>query len=679
MEVTNHEVGDSHPPVTITTSEAAALDIIRTETVLSRMPVHNLAKRGNVNIQILKTTADGKVELKWIVSYSDRYGQARQLAYKLDTIVINHHIDEQGRPLPQMICLGSLRDIADQLDLGGDTNKVRRALRQNASAFITAKFEYRGNDGSKKTLEADFTRYSVVFTGEQLPDGRRADAVYIILNEPYREVLNNAPVRPLDRAYMKALPPGAQRFYEIISYKIFSAIKNDYPHAKIPYSEYCTFSAQLRHYERQPVQDQMAKVIRPHKQSGYIAALRYEPTIDAENKPDWILYLTPGPKAHAEFDAAHGRKSRKAVAASGTETGDDQPHHLRSAVREQPIPSKPVARQTFDPQLLAEFTNRGITEQKATEILANLKPGQDVVAQLESAEQTVKALQNTPTPVRNPPGFYIRLIERNTPVPDNFETSAKRKAREEKERKERDRRAVHAAREELEWEYDRYCAAEVDHYIQANPAEFESLKNQRAAEERTRRPSSWPELIETAARIGAKNAIQKKLSLLTFEEFVDHKKPATDFSLKLVGLSPVAESLTKSLEPEVGTPNPLAELVEAEAVSGTLAPAVNDEGKPGSAPVTEASVEAEAPDVVPAEPIVPAPVTNNSPPKEVPNYPLAPATAGDTDGSNVDRGDVPQLSPESVARPAISEPIILLGAKSPEAKPDTNATQPDLA
>ena len=29
------------------------------------------------------------------------------------------------------------------------------------------------------------------------------------------EKLNNAPVRPLDRAHMKELPPGAQRFYEI--------------------------------------------------------------------------------------------------------------------------------------------------------------------------------------------------------------------------------------------------------------------------------------------------------------------------------------------------------------------------------------------------------------------------------------------------------------------------------
>src|SRR5579862_7664590 len=328
MEITKHELEATEPHAQTTDHESASLDIIRTETVLSRLPIHNLSKKGSVNIQILKTTAEGKVELKWIVSYSDRYGQARQLAYKLDTIVINHHIDEQARPLPKMICLGSLRDVADQLDLGGDTNKVRRALRQNASAFITAKFEYRGNDGSKKTLEADFTRYSVVFTGEQLPDGRRADAVYIILNEPYREVLNNAPVRPLDRAYMKTLPPAAQRFYEIISYKIFSAIKNDYPHAKITYSEYCTFSAQLRHFERQPVQDQMAKVIRNHKESGYITAVRYQATIDAQNQPDWMLYLAPGPRARAEFAAAHGgRKALKTNTVDPLETGERQPKH----------------------------------------------------------------------------------------------------------------------------------------------------------------------------------------------------------------------------------------------------------------------------------------------------------------------------------------------------------------
>ena len=163
---------------------------------------------------------------------------------------------------------------------------------------------------------------------------------------------------------MKELPPAAQRFYEIISRKIFAALKNHYPSAKIAYSEYCTFSAQLRHYERQPVQDQMAKVLRHHKQSGYITAVRYEPTIDAENKPDWILYLTPGPKAQAEFAVAHGRKPRKAVAPKESEVGDNQLRQPRMSMRESK-PEPIAAKQSFDPQLVAEFTRRGITEEKA--------------------------------------------------------------------------------------------------------------------------------------------------------------------------------------------------------------------------------------------------------------------------------------------------------------------------
>lgn len=545
METANNEIGEMELPVPATTQEPAALDIIRTETVLSRLPIHNLAKRGSVNIQIIKTTPDGKVDLKWIVSYSDRYGQARQLAYKLDTIVINHHIDEQPRPLPKMICLGSLRDVADQLDLGGDTNKVRRALRQNASAFITAKFEYKGNDGTKKTLEADFTRYSVVFTGEQLPDGRRADAVYIILNEPYREVLNNAPVRPLDRAYMKTLPPGAQRFYEIISYKIFSAIKNDYAHAKIAYSDYCMFSAQLRHFERQPVQDQMAKVIRHHKESGYITAIKYESAIDAQNKPDWILYLTPGPKAHAEFAAAHGRrKISKTIDADALKTWDSHLNRHRTEPRQHRTEPETLK---HDPQLLTEFTRRGITEKKAIELLANLKPGQDVVAQLELGEHMV---QHSRIPIVNPPGFYIRLIESNMSVPETFETSAKRKTREESEQKERERRAAEDARQQLEWEYEDYCQREADRFIAENPAAFESMKDAKRTENRERHQAFSPEMIENIAEHEAKRAIRKQVTLLTFEEFVERKKQNIDFFSKPVAVLATADVELTALPPQ---------------------------------------------------------------------------------------------------------------------------------
>jgi hypothetical protein len=293
--------------------ELGLIKPIRTETVLSRLPMHNLAKKGNVDIRIVKRGPDGKITLQWEISHSERYGRPRAIAYKLDTLVINRRIDESPKPLPKMICLGSLREIAEELGLGGDTNSVRRAMRQNAFLGITAKLTYPGANGGERLLEADFTRYSAIFTGEKLPDGRRADAVYIILNEPYREVLNNAPARPLNYEYMKVLTPAAQRFYEVVSYRVFAALKSRTQEAKILYSEYCMSSAQQRYFDYDHFKKQMWKIHHPHLQSGYLKASRYTATTDAEGNPDWMMIYVPGPKAQAEHRAFSARKGQEAL------------------------------------------------------------------------------------------------------------------------------------------------------------------------------------------------------------------------------------------------------------------------------------------------------------------------------------------------------------------------------
>src|ERR1039457_144948 len=162
MEVNNHNIGESPTSVPLTQAEAATLDIIRTETVLSRMPVHNLAKKGSISIKILKKTAAGEVELLWQISPSSDYGEPRQLAYKLDTIIINQRIDEAGRPLPKILRLGSLNDICEELgittDHGKNAKNIKNAFLQNALTGINAKFSYRANDGTERRLEAAFTR-----------------------------------------------------------------------------------------------------------------------------------------------------------------------------------------------------------------------------------------------------------------------------------------------------------------------------------------------------------------------------------------------------------------------------------------------------------------------------------------------------------------------------------------
>ena len=291
--------------------------IIRTETVFSKFPIHTLSKKGRIDIHLINKTAAGQTDFEWKVSPHPEFGIPRQLAYKLDTVVVNRRIDETSRPLPEVLRVGSLRDICKEMDLkenGRTLDNIKKAFLQNAHTVITAKLDYKGKDGVGRRVTASnnkvlsFTRYSVAFTGTTLPSGEKADAVYVILNPPYREVLNNAPARPLNYDYLKALTPAPQRFYELIGRPMFATIKYGLPHAKLRYSEYCRHAPQQRYYDYDHFKKQMYKVHRPHLQSAYLSAVSYEATTCSAGKVDWFMLYVPGPKAKAEYKAFNKRQ-----------------------------------------------------------------------------------------------------------------------------------------------------------------------------------------------------------------------------------------------------------------------------------------------------------------------------------------------------------------------------------
>jgi hypothetical protein len=535
------------------TSDLIPITRIGVETELSRYPIHNMAKKGRVNIRILKKTRSGEVDLKWEVSYNDLYGPARSLAYKLDTIVINRRIDEVGRPVPKIIRLGSLREIADMLDLGTNTAKVRQALRQNVGALISAKIHYRTNQGTEQTLEADFSRYSVIFTGEKLPEGNPADAVYIILNAPYQEVLNNAPIRPLNYEYLKALPPAPQRFYEIISSRIYAALKNKNPFARILYSEYCTYAAQQRYFDYDHFKKQMYKVHLPHIKSGYIAKVRYENATDAEGREDWMMCYSPGGRARAEY-MTFARKSKQIEAkfevqeelqseAPGAEVPDIK--EFRTAPTEKTSPPK-------DP-LLLEMTKRGISENRARKLRAGLQEGQQAIDQLEWGDHLI---QSQPGKYKNTAGFYIYLLTENISPPPSFETSRQRKVRQEASAAAE---AEQLQRMELEEEYEAYRNQQVEEFIQlqvsqAELAEISERKRQHlAATYKSFRlmPAETTKLMVWGA---VKGEIKPRVRFLSFEDFIRQKlrQKESQPSLFEVPPAPVGESREAAgpVEPE---------------------------------------------------------------------------------------------------------------------------------
>ena len=278
------------------------IETIRVETALSRFPMHSLTG-GNVqiNIQNLGTAT------RWEISPNPKYGQPGGLAYKLDTLIINRRIEEQGRPIPRIIKLGTLREIATELGIKNDTGSsslnIKKALKQNAFTGIDAKISFKTKEGSIREIEFADTRYAVVFTGEKFLDGRKADAVYIILHDIYRDILNSAQTRPLDYSYMKALPPMAQRFYEIISYVIYAALHHRNKTCKLRYSEFCKLSTATRYFTFDQVKKQMYKIHLPHIENGYIErGITYQPTTDENDQPDWWVFYSPGQNAGKQYE-----------------------------------------------------------------------------------------------------------------------------------------------------------------------------------------------------------------------------------------------------------------------------------------------------------------------------------------------------------------------------------------
>jgi hypothetical protein len=406
---------------------------IRVETVLSRFPVHRISKRGNIQIEINEKGETGELVTKWEVSHNTKYGQPGALAYKVDTLIVNRRIDESPRPVPEILKLGSLKEIGDELglaDSGKNRNDIKRALHQNAGAYITAKRTYKGADGVERTAEISDTRYGIIFTGEKFPDGRRADAVYLILHRAYREIINTAPIRPLDYYYLRDLSPGAQRFYELISYQIYAALKNERPRARVLYSYYCMRAPQIRYFDYDHVKKQMYKLQAPHKKSGYISEVELRETRDVDGKPDWEMFYTPGRKARAEF-RSFKRTMRAGVVITEGELVGRPAQSLLAASRANEV-------QTFSPDLellVAALVGHKVSEKKARELVRD-KP--------EAVRLHLRAVPYLPESQgkKNFAGRLVTAIENDYELPaalvEDLEKERREKASGERKAKAKD-------------------------------------------------------------------------------------------------------------------------------------------------------------------------------------------------------------------------------------------------
>jgi hypothetical protein len=440
-------------------AELVPLNTIRVETALSRWPVHRLARKGTIDISI-REGAKGGEQMTWEVDYSKKHGQPGPLAYKLDTLIINRRIEEARRPIPRVLKLGSLSDICRELgmaDSGQNREHVKNSLFQNAFAGITAKTRYTSADGTEKTLEAAFNRYSVILRGEKLPDGRKADGVYVVLNDVFIRVINGAMTRPLDYEYLKSLSPAPQRFYEVLSYQMYAALKYDRPRAKLIYSEFCAHAPQTRHTEWERVRSQMTKIHRPHRQSGYIAKVDFQQTTASNGQPDWIMFYQPGPTARAEFRAFTKRGGPSVLEIESSDVMPDVADHGL-------------------PEIEQELVNRGVSAD-AARVLVRDHAEEKILQQMEILDWRLEGKKAEK--IEDPAAWLVSAIKspNGHATPKGFISKAERQRREEA-RQAKDRETADKLRQkQAEEASQRAMKQKIDAYLkQLDQAERKILE-----------------------------------------------------------------------------------------------------------------------------------------------------------------------------------------------------------
>ncbi len=199
-----------------------------------------------------------------------------------------------------------------------------------------------------------------------------------------------------------------RRWYELASYAVFGALRHRRPTARLGYGEFCTYAPQTRYTGFGPMRRQMAKVLAPHLESGYLAGVAFEPSTNQGGRLDWTMVYEPGPRAKAEH-LAFTRRSEPAALA------------LEPPPAEAPPPAKP------EPTgLERELVEHGVSPSVAADLVRDF-PEDRIQAQIEQVDWL---RERQPKKVKDLGAYLTTAVRENYAAPAGFESKPQRSARE---------------------------------------------------------------------------------------------------------------------------------------------------------------------------------------------------------------------------------------------------------
>lgn len=344
-----------------------------------------------------------------------------------------------------------------------------------------------------------------VSVGKEIEPGVIADKNYVWLSDWQLENINNNYLLPTDFAtYTRLKNHIAKALVPLLQIWLFASREEGRFEKR--YGEICQILAIREYRHLSEIKRNFSPSLDELKAHGYISGWKIEKTNDRKS---YKVIFFHGDKFQRDlnpklYKADLAESEALALADSGQNAESEQ----GSATDESTA-------------LLLALTDRGIAKTTALKLLASLAEGQRVLDQLEWGDHLVK---QAPGNFRNPPGFYIHLLKENITVPDDFETSRKRRLRE-KARAERAREEHQ--RMKLELAYNEYLSGEVDRYIATEQGrlEFEEVAEAQrarllASHKYTR---TWP--AETVTRlvqnVARSEVLQNRIKPISFEEFCD--------------------------------------------------------------------------------------------------------------------------------------------------------------
>jgi hypothetical protein len=398
---------------------------------------------------------------------------------------------------PVRFSSAALLEILGKTDGGKNYREIWEWLRRMTLTGIESEgvIYFAGRKKYARDLFHVFQRSVAV--GEVLENGTVAEENYVWLSDWQLENLNNRHTLPIDYDLYRTLQLHiAKALVPLLQIWFYASRKDQQVEKK--YSQLCSLLGLQRFKSPSRIKQQIAPSLDELQSKQLLASWELLPTID---QTDYKLVMHAGVAFVSGADLRLGGGEHPALA---------NPQHN---------------------EILQALVQRGVRQDRARNLLLDLPDEQPAMDQIEWGDAEVARKQRTNDPIANPPGFYIYLLRANYPVPAQFETTRKRRLREEARQKNLEASASRAQRElELAEQRDRYQAyvsEQADAHIKSRiqPANVERLLRMQMKKIKEDCPQyRWPEpALRDFAWRKIREEVAAELNLPTFEEFLEER------------------------------------------------------------------------------------------------------------------------------------------------------------